>query len=88
MQKDMQDQKRKTFSNFTQNFFFLPNAPIWIKISCNDCIKCQLNKHFPHLKQKAEKQAFKGQSLYFYHRISFDTKGPKSPSSKKDHLKW
>ena len=32
-------------------------------------------------KQKAQKQDFKGQSLYFNHRISFDTKGPISPSS-------
>ena len=27
----------KTFSNFTQNFY-IPNAPIWIKVSCNNCI--------------------------------------------------
>ena len=70
----------KTDSNFTQNFFF-PNAPIWIKVLCNDCIICQLNKLYPDQKQIAEKQDFKGQSLYFNHRISFDTKGPVSPSS-------
>ena len=69
---------RKTSLNFIQNFYF-PNAPIWIKVFCNDCITCQLNK--PHQKQIAEKQDFKGQSLYFNHRISFDTKGPISPSS-------
>ena len=34
-----------------------------------------------HQKQIAEKQDFKRQSLYFNHRISFDTKGPISPSS-------
>ena len=70
----------KTSSNFTQNFYIL-NAPIWIKLLCNDCITCQLNK--PYLNQKviAEKNDFKRQSLYFNHRISFDTKGPKSPSS-------
>ena len=30
----------KTYSNVTQNFYF-PNAPIWIKVLCNDCIVCQ-----------------------------------------------
>ena len=70
----------KTCSNFIQNFYF-PNAPIWIKVLCNDCIKCQLNKPYPNQKQIAEKQDFKRPSLYFNHRISFDTKGPISPSS-------
>ena len=70
----------KTYSNFTQNFYFR-NAPIWIKVLCNDCIICQLNKPYPNQKQKAQKQDFKGQSLYFNHRISFDTKGPISPTS-------
>ena len=70
----------KTYSNFIQNFYF-PNAPIWIKVLCNDCIVCQLNKPYPNQKQIAQKQDFKGQSLYFNHRISFDTKGPISPSS-------
>ena len=70
----------KKYSNFTQNFFF-PNAPIWIKVLCNDCIKCQLNKPYPNQKQIAQKQDFKGQCLYFNHKISFDTKGPFSPSS-------
>ena len=65
----------KTYSNFTQKFCF-PNAPIWIKVSCNDCIICQLNKSYPNQKQIAPRQDFKGQSLYFNHRISFDTKGP------------
>ena len=31
----------KTYSNFTQNFYF-PNAPIWIKVLCNECIICQI----------------------------------------------
>ena len=39
----------KTYSNFTQNFFF-PNAPIWIKVLCNDCVICQLNKPYPNQK--------------------------------------
>ena len=39
------------------------------------------NKPYPNQKQIAEKQDFKEQSLYFNHRISFDTKGPISPSS-------
>ena len=72
--------RKKTYSNFIQNFCF-PNAPIWIKVLCNDFIKCQLNKPYPNQKQIAEKQDFKGQILYFSHRISFDTKGPISPSS-------
>ena len=70
----------KTYFNFTQKFYF-PNAPIWIKVLCNDCIICQLNKPFPNQKQIARKQDFKGQSLYFNHRISFNTKGTISPSS-------
>ena len=42
---------------------------------------CQLYKPYPYQKQIAEKQDFKGQSLHFNHRISFDPKGPISPSS-------
>ena len=49
----------KTYSNFTQNFYF-PNAPIWIKALCNDCIICQLNKPYPNQNQIAQKQDFKG----------------------------
>ena len=40
-----------------------------------------MNKLYPNQKQIAQKQDFKGQSLYFNHRISFDTKGPLTPSS-------
>ena len=64
----------KTYSNFTRNFYF-PNAPIWIKVLCNDCIVCQLNKPYPNQKQIAQKQDFKGQSLYFnpvFHSIQKD----------------
>ena len=50
----------------------------------NDCIVCQLNKPYPNQKQIAQKQDFKGQSLYFNHRISLDTKGPISPSSERN----
>ena len=70
----------KTYLNFTQNFYF-PNAPIWIKVLCNDCIICQSNNPYPNQKQIAQKQGFKRQSLFFNHRISFDTKRPISPSS-------
>ena len=70
----------KTYSNFIEDFYF-PKAPIWIKILCNDCILCQLNKPYPNQKQIAEKKDFKRQSLYFNHRKSFDTKGPISLSS-------
>ena len=71
----------KTYSILIQISYFL-NAPIWIKVLCNDCITCQLNKIYLNQKQIAEKQDFKGQSLYINHRISFDTKGPVSTSSK------
>ena len=74
----------KTYSYFTQNFHFL-NAPIWIKVLCNDCIICQLNKPYPNQKQIAQKREFKRQSLYLNHRISFDTKGPISPSSEENY---
>ena len=40
-----------------------------------------MNKPYPNQRQIAQKQDFKGQSLSFNHRISFDTKGPISPSS-------
>ena len=70
----------KIYSKFLQKFYFT-NAPIWIKVLCNNCIICHLKKYYPNQKQIATKQDFKGQSLYFNHRISFDTKGPISPSS-------
>ena len=70
---------KKTYRNFIQKFYF-PNALIWIKVLFNDPT-CQLNKPYPHQKQIAEKQDFIGQSLIFNRRISFDTKGPISPSS-------
>ena len=48
----------KTYSNFTQNNYF-PNAPIWIKVLCNDCIVCQLNKPYPNQKQKHKNKILK-----------------------------
>ena len=51
---------------------------------CNDCITCQLNITNPNQKQIAEKPDFKAQSFYFNDRISFDTKGPISPSSEEN----
>ena len=63
---------RKIISKFCKKFYF-PKAPIWIKVFCNECIICQLNKPYPNQKQIAEKQDFKAQNLYFNHRISFDT---------------
>ena len=50
--------EKKTNSNFTQNFYF-PNAPIWIKVLCNDYKICQLNKPYPNQKQIPQKQDFK-----------------------------
>ena len=71
---------QKTYSNLIQIFYF-PNAPIWIKVLCNDCIICQLNKSYPNQKQIAVKQDFKGKNFCFNNSISFDTKEPFSPSS-------
>ena len=70
----------KTCSKFIQKFYF-PNAPIWIKVLCTDCITCQLNKPYPNQKQTVEKHYFKGTNQYFNHRFPFDTKGPISPCS-------
>ena len=47
----------------------------------NDCIIGQINKLYPYQKQLAEKQDFKGQSIYSNNRVSFDTKGLLSTSS-------
>ena len=55
---------------------------------CNDCLICQLNKRSPHQKQLPEKQYFEGQSLFFNHITSFDTKSPRSPSSEGNSYKW
>ena len=75
----------KSYSNFLQIFYF-PNAPIWNKILCNDCIPCQLNKPYPNQKQIAEKQDFKAQNFYFNRRISFDTKDQYNHPQKETHL--
>ena len=48
----------KTYSNFTQNFYF-PNALFWVKVLCNDCIICQLNKPYPNQKQIAQNKTLK-----------------------------
>ena len=44
--------------------FYFPKAPDWVKVLCNDCIIRQLSKPYPHQEQIAEKQVFKGQTLY------------------------
>ena len=44
--------EKKTNTNFIQNFVF-PNAPIWVKVLCNDCIICQIIKPYPNQKQIA-----------------------------------
>ena len=72
----------KTYFNFIQNFYF-PNAPIGIKVFCNDFLMCQLKITYPNQKKIAEKQDFKRESLKFNHTISFDLKGPFSPSSER-----
>ena len=64
----------KTYSNFIRNFYF-PNAPIWIKVLCNDCIVCQLNKPYPNQKQIAENKILKDKVFILitgYHLIRRD----------------
>ena len=53
---DMQDQKAHTQISY-KNFYF-PNAPIWIKVLCSDCITCQLIKRYPHQKRIEKKTRF------------------------------
>ena len=60
----------------------------WIKVLCNDCIVCQLNKPYPNQKQIAQKQDFKGQSLYFNHRISLILKDQFHPHQKETPTLW
>ena len=48
----------KTYSNFTQNDYF-PNAPFWIKVLCNDCLICQLNKPYPNKKKLHQNKTLK-----------------------------
>ena len=74
----MQDQKKHT-QTFFKFFFQMPQ--FGLNFFCNNCLTRQLFKPYPHQKHIAEKQDFKGQSLYFNHRISFDTKVPISSSS-------
>ena len=73
--------RENIFKFHTKKKLLFSKCTNWIKVLCNDCIVCQLNKTLSKSKTIAQKQDFKGQSLYFNHRISFDTKGPISPSS-------
>ena len=84
--KEHAGSEKKTHSNSTQNFYF-PNAPIWIKVLCNDCITCQLNKPYPHQKQTAEKQNFKIQSLFLATESHSIQKDQYQPLQKETHLK-
>ena len=57
-------QNSKGHSGSEKNIFkfytiFFPNAPIWIKVLCNDCIICQPNKPYPDQKQIAQNQDLK-----------------------------
>ena len=47
----------KRYSNFIQNVYF-PNAPIWIKVLCNDCTTCHLNNHTQIKNQSQKKTRF------------------------------
>ena len=51
--------RKKNNIKFHSKFLFA-NAPVWTKKLCNDCKTNHLNKNFPHQKQIAEKQGFKG----------------------------
>ena len=74
----------KTYSNFIQSSY-LPNALIWIKVLCNDCITCQLNKSYPHQKQIAQEK-IKGQSLYLTTESHLIQKDQYHPLQKETHI--
>ena len=67
----------KTYSNFTKTFYF-SNAPIRIRVLCNDCIISELIKpyqKYPNQKQIATKQDFKEQiyiSIIEFHSTQKD----------------
>ena len=64
----------KTYSIFTKTFYF-SNAPICIRVLCNDCIRSQLNEPYPNQKQIATKQDFKEQiyiSIIEFHSTQKD----------------
>ena len=50
---------RKKHVLILYKIFYFPNATIWIRVICNDCIICQLNKPYPNQKQNAEKKNLK-----------------------------
>ena len=51
-----------TYSNFYKSFYFT-NAPMWIKVLCNDCITCQLNKPY-QTKNKLQKNKIVKDKVY------------------------
>ena len=53
----------KTYSNFIQKIFS-PNTPNWIKVLCNDCIICQLDKPYPNQKQIPKKNKILKKKVY------------------------
>ena len=66
-------EKKNIFKFYTKFLFY--ESPIWIKVLCNDCIICQLNKHYPNQKQLAQKQDFKDKvyiSITEYHSTQMD----------------
>ena len=77
--------EKKTYYIFIQNFYF-SIEPIWIKILCNDCITCQLNKTFPNQKQIAEKQDFKGQNYTSITEFHFMQKDQYHHPQKETHI--
>ena len=70
----------KNISKFYTKFLF-PNGTDLDKNFMQWLHNMTFNKPYPNQKQIAEKRDFKAQNSYFNHRISFDTKGPISPSS-------
>ena len=68
----------KTFNQF----YFIPNLPLWFSIFIHDCIECQTKKHFPIKPHNISPPLpFYESATHFNYRISMGTKGPISPSS-------
>ena len=74
----------KTYSNFIRNFYF-PHATILVKVLCNDCITCQLNKPYPNQKQIAD---FKGQVYILIIESHLIRKDQYHHPQKETHILW
>ena len=62
-----------TYNTFSQ-YYYIPYLEKLLSIFIHDCIECQRNKHFNMEIQTAPTQSFSEHALFFYYRISLDTK--------------